>query len=196
LVNAAATFPFCVAGLTIDPVCRRVSGPGGDAVIEPLVMRLLVKLVERQGDVLPRRELFDHLWGNAQVGDDSLNRLVGSLRRALERTSNGAVLIETVPRVGYRLNAEPSDRSAGPRISRQAAIAGGASALLALGGAGLWLGERNARQATARRLIDRGDMLLRDAVPIEAGEAVPPLRSALAIDPGDARALGLLALAE
>jgi tetratricopeptide (TPR) repeat protein len=45
-------------------------------------------------------------------------------------------------------------------------------------------------------LINRGDSLLRDAVPLQAGEALPPLRSALEIDPGNAKALGLLALAE
>ena len=94
-MNAAAT-SSSVAGLSIDPVRRRIAGPGGEAAMEPLVMRLLLQLVDRQGQVLPRRELFDRLWGNAQVGDDSLNRLVGSLRKALERTSDGEVLIETV----------------------------------------------------------------------------------------------------
>jgi len=67
--------------------------------------------------------------------------------------------------------------------------------LLAVGGTGLWQ-KREARLASATRWTDRGDVLLRDAVPIEAGEAVPPLRSALEIDPGNARALGLMALAE
>jgi DNA-binding winged helix-turn-helix (wHTH) protein/tetratricopeptide (TPR) repeat protein len=193
-VNAAATFPLRVAGLTIDPARRRIAGPHGEAAVEPLVMQLLLQLVEREGEVLPRRELFDRLWGNAQVGDDSLNRLVGSLRRAFERTSRGAVQIETVPRLGYRLIAEPS----GPalRFTRRSAIAGGASVVLALGGAGLWRVQRNARLAEVHRWTDRGDVLLRDAVPLQAGEAVPPLRSALAIDPDNPKALGLLALAE
>src|SRR4051812_50065900 len=81
--------------------------------MEPLVMQLLLQLVDGRGQVLLRSELFDHLWGNAQVGDDSLNRLVGSLRKALERTSAGAVQIETVPRVGYRLIAEPAGGGGG-----------------------------------------------------------------------------------
>ena len=164
--------------------------------MEPLVMQLLVQLVERQGEVLPRRALFDHLWGNAQVGDDSLNRLVGSLRKALERTSSGAVRIETVPRAGYRLIAGPSDGDAARPIARRAVIGGGASLLLALGGAGLWSARSDGRLAEVRRLTDRGDILLRDAVPLQAGDALPPLRSALAIDPGNSTALGLLALAE
>jgi DNA-binding winged helix-turn-helix (wHTH) protein/tetratricopeptide (TPR) repeat protein len=195
-VNAATAFPLQFAGLTIDPDRRRVTGTGGEAAVEPLVMRLLLQLVDRQGQVLPRRELFDHLWGNAQVGDDSLNRLVGNLRKALDQASNGAVQIETVPRMGYRLIAEPPAGYIAPGIPRRAVVAGGACALVALGGAGLWRARTNARAAEAQRFIDRGDVLLRDAVPIQAGEAVPPLQSALEIDPGNAHALGLLALAE
>ena len=194
-MNAAATFPLCVAGVTIDPVRRRISGAGGEATIEPLVMQLLLQLVERQGQVLPRRELFDHLWGNAQVGDDSLNRLVGSLRKALERTSGDAVQIETVPRVGYRLIAEQATNGRMLPVTRRSLIAAGASSVVILCGAGLWRAQ-DARAAEAQRGINRGDILLRDAVPLQAGEATPPLRSALEIEPGNAKALGLLALAE
>jgi DNA-binding winged helix-turn-helix (wHTH) protein/tetratricopeptide (TPR) repeat protein len=195
-VNAAATFPLRVAELTIDPVCRRIGGPGGEALIEPLVMQLLLQLVGSQGQVLPRRELFSHLWGNAQVGDDSLNRLVQSLRKALERTSAGAVQIETVPRVGYRLVAEPTGGGVMSPVNRRFLIAAGASSLVALGGAGLWRAQKHPRVAEAQRWVDRGDTLLRDAVPLQAGEALPPLRLALRLDPKNAQALGLLALAE
>jgi DNA-binding winged helix-turn-helix (wHTH) protein len=194
-VNVAATFPLRVAGVTIDPVRRRIVGPSGEAAVEPLVMQLLTQLIEREGQVLPRRELFDHLWGKAQVGDDSLNRLVGSLRKALERAANGALIIETVPRVGYRLIVDAEATKPAPPIARRAVVAGGASLLLAAGGAGLWA-RRESRLGEARRWTDRGDFLLRDAVPIEAGAALPPLRRALEIDPDNARALGLLALTE
>ena len=194
-MNATATFPLRFAELTIDPVRRRVAGPGGDVAVEPLVMQLLLQLVDGQGEVLPRRELFDHLWGNAQVGDDSLNRLVGGLRKVLDRTSAGAVQIETVPRVGYRLIADPAG-GVTHRITRRSLLAAGASSLLALGGAGLWQARKQARVSETQRLINRGDSLLRDAVPLQAGEALPPLRSALEIDAGNATALGLLALAE
>jgi len=197
LVNAAATCPLRVAGLTIDPVRRRVTGAdGGDVAVEPLVMQLLLQLVERQGEVLRRRELFEHLWGNAQVGDDSLNRLVQSLRRALDQTSKGAVLIETVPRVGYRLIAELEGEATTSLVTRRTATAVAASTALALVGAGLWRVRSEARAAEVERWTDRGDILLRDAPPMQAGEAVPPLRSALDLDPGNARSLGLLALAE
>ena len=195
-MNAAATFSVRVGELGIDPVRRRIAGPGGEVPMEPLVTQLLLQLVDRQGQVLPRRELFAHLWGNAQVGDDSLNRLVGSLRKVLERTSTGAVQIETVPRVGYRLIAKPRFGALTPLITRRSLIVAGASSLAALVGTELWHARTQARVEEAQRWIDRGDVLLRDAVPLQAGEALPPLRLALGIDPENAKALGLLALAE
>ena len=51
-MNANATFPLRVAGLAIDPVRRRIAGPGGEVALEPLVTRLLLQLVERQGEVI------------------------------------------------------------------------------------------------------------------------------------------------
>ena len=195
-MNATAAFPLQVAGLTIDPVRRRIAGPGGETAVEPMVMRLFEQLLDRQGQVLSRRELFDSLWGKAQVGDDSLNRLVASLRKALECTSNGTLAIETVPRSGYRLVVGRQEAKGGALVSRRTALAGSASLLVALGGAALWRAGTDARVADARSLTDRGDVLLRDSVPLEAGVALAPLRASLKINPDDSRALGLLALTE
>jgi len=67
---------------------------------------------------------------------------------------------------------------------------------LALGGAALWRTRGDARSAEADRWTERGDAILRDAVPLQAGDALPPLRTALGIEPDSAKALGLLALTE
>ena len=195
-MNVAAAFPVQVAGLDIDPLRRRVSGPGGEIALEPLVMQLLLQLADRQGEVLPRRELFGQLWGNAQVGDDSLNRLIASLRRALATTSNGSVVIETVPRVGYRLVVGQTTPGAAPSMTRRHLIGTAASSVLVLGGIATWNTRRDSRLAQAQRWTDRGDILLRDGVPLQTGDALAPLRKALELDPNNARALGLLALTE
>jgi DNA-binding winged helix-turn-helix (wHTH) protein/tetratricopeptide (TPR) repeat protein len=96
----------------------------------------------------------------------------------------------------YRLMADPAAPRVMPPIGRRAILAAGASLGVAVGGAALWRARRETRMAEVQRLVDRGDVLLRDAVPIQAGEALPPLQSALRIDPHDARALGLIALTE
>jgi len=160
--------------------------------MEPLVMRLLQELIDHQGQVLPRRELFNRLWGNAQVGDDSLNRLIQNLRKALRTTGSRDVLIETIPRVGYRLIVEASPTD----IPRRAVLGAIVSSALLVGGAGLWRAQNQTRLAELEHWTDRGDVLLRDADPFQAGDALPPLRSALAIDPNSPKVLGLIALAE
>jgi DNA-binding winged helix-turn-helix (wHTH) protein/tetratricopeptide (TPR) repeat protein len=195
-MNVPATFPVRVAGLTIDPARRHVSGTGGEATLQPLVMQLLLQFTERPGDVLLRRNLFDRLWGNAQVGDDSLNRLIAELRKVLDRTSKGEVRIETVPRAGYRMIAKPATVDPPAPLARRSLVVGGTAILLsAVAGGGMWR-TLAGRRDQARSLTDRGDILLRDAVPMEAGAAIQPLQQALDLEPDDPRALGLLALAE
>jgi DNA-binding winged helix-turn-helix (wHTH) protein len=193
-VNKAVTFPRSVGRLTIDPVTRKLHGPAGETFVEPLVMRLLILLVDSSGEVVSRRDLFEALWGNAQVGDDSLNRLVVRLREALRESTAGELLIETVPRVGYRLLQNAGTRAT-LAVDRRTLIGIGAAAGVTLIGAAVW-GRTGRGSAEAERWIDQGDTLLRDVAPLQAGVAVAPLRNALAIDPANARALGLLALAE
>jgi tetratricopeptide (TPR) repeat protein len=66
-------------------------------------MQLLVTLSRRAGKLVTRAQVFDSCWGSAAVGDDSLNRVVAVLRKALRQTAAGAVRIETVPGSGYVL---------------------------------------------------------------------------------------------
>ena len=192
-MNRTATFPRCVGRLTFDSVTRKLCGPVGEVFVEPMVMRLLILLVDGLGEVIPRRDLFAALWGNAQVGDDSLNRLVVRLREALRTSTAGELVIETVPRVGYRL-LEDSGTAVRPAVDRRTLIGVGASVAVLLG-ANVWR-RMDRRSAEARQWTNQGDALLRDAAPLQAGAATAPLRKALEIDPTNARALGLLSLAE
>lgn len=195
---------FAVGPLRVSPARRLVAGPAGTATVEPVVMKVFLLLLDAGGAVVTRDDLFSKAWGEVFVGDDSLNRAVTQARKIAPLTSPGLFEIERIPRTGYRLTGpildllNQSDRGSGvPEFaaSRRTALAGGA-AVLALGAAGLWRERVQSRNAAAERWIARGDVLLHDAVPMEAGEALPPLRSALELDPGNARALGLLALTE
>jgi tetratricopeptide (TPR) repeat protein len=66
-------------------------------------MQLLVTLSRRAGQLVTRQQVFDACWGSAAVGDDSLNRAVAVLRKALHQIAGSAVQIETVPGSGYVL---------------------------------------------------------------------------------------------
>ena len=66
-------------------------------------MQVLLRLVDARGHVVTRDSLFDECWGGAQVSDDSLNRVIASVRRALTETALDRFELETIPRTGYRL---------------------------------------------------------------------------------------------
>lgn len=194
---------FALGTATVSPSRRVISGPGGTREIEPRVMQVLVVLAEAAGLVVTRRTLFERCWGTSDVGDDSLNRAVAAVRKLGADIAGDSFAVETIPRTGYRLTAEPSDDAAhgvAPSkaastkgYSRRRAIAAAAAAsVVAVAGGSLWL--------TRRRETERVDRLVQQGVEqIEYGdgslEAAKFLRQAVQIDPDDSKALGLLAFA-
>jgi eukaryotic-like serine/threonine-protein kinase len=75
--------------------------------IQDKPLRLLAALAERQGELVTRAELHQHLWqGEGDVDfDNGLNTAVRKLRVALGDESESPRYIETVPRRGYRFLA-------------------------------------------------------------------------------------------
>lgn len=118
--------PLSLAGLSVEPALRRVSWPGGEAILQPRVMQVLVALGRAQGAILTRDELQEACWHGVVVGEDALNRVTGQLRRLCGETGD-ALKLETIPRVGYRLvtgdlsaaavAARPASPGAGPVVA-------------------------------------------------------------------------------
>ena len=96
---------------------RRVLLRGGREV--PLIPRyfdLLVLLIERRGQAVHRREIFDAVWSDVVVSEGALSQAVRTLRRALGDDSRDPVFIRTVSRHGYQfvfpnLAEQPDDGS-------------------------------------------------------------------------------------
>jgi DNA-binding winged helix-turn-helix (wHTH) protein len=100
---AADTPEFEVGPVCVRPAMRILEAAGASVSVEPLVMQLLVTLSRRAGQLVTRQQVFDACWGTAAVGDDSLNRAIAVLRKALNQIADGAVRIETIPGSGYVL---------------------------------------------------------------------------------------------
>jgi Flp pilus assembly protein TadD len=81
-------------------------------------MRVLLCLLDREGQVVLRRALFDECWGGAPVGDDSLNRVLMSIRQGLTGVGVEGLGIETIPGAGYRFAAATSAPSPGGKLDR------------------------------------------------------------------------------
>jgi DNA-binding response OmpR family regulator len=104
---------------------------------------LIALLADASGQVLPREEIYERVWGYAMVhGDRSVDVFVRKLRAKLERVSPGWRYIHTHFGIGYRFAAErvdggevegPAEASAGepalaPSVSRPAPLVGAAAA--------------------------------------------------------------------
>lgn len=101
--NLAPRPDFALGGATISPSMRTIRGAAGKAVVEPRMMQVLIAMAEAPGRLVTREDLFERCWNGAAVGDDSLNRAIAGLRRALSTASGDALRVETVPGAGYAL---------------------------------------------------------------------------------------------
>jgi DNA-binding winged helix-turn-helix (wHTH) protein/tetratricopeptide (TPR) repeat protein len=193
-VVLAHELPFHLGLCRIDPATRQVEGDGPAETVEPRVMQGLVALARASGAIVTRDELIERCWDGRIVSDDAINRVISRIRQIGARIGSKSFTVETITKVGYRLliHAGVTEK---PKLDRRTLIGVGAATGACLLGAGIWL-RSSGGSVEAGRWTDQGDALLRDAAPLQAGVALAPLRKALEIEPENARALGLLALAE
>jgi DNA-binding response OmpR family regulator len=89
--------------LTLDPAQRRVTCAGAEVSLTSREFALLEYLMRRQGEVVSKIELLDHVWDAAvDTAPNAVEVYVGYLRRKIGRER-----LETVRGAGYRLVANP-----------------------------------------------------------------------------------------
>ena len=84
----------------LDPSERRLTRSGRGVAVPAKAWQILLMLVEAGGRLMPHETLRARLWPNIVVEERTLTVHVSTLRKAL---GDGANVIETVPRAGYRL---------------------------------------------------------------------------------------------
>ncbi|GAB7042800.1 MULTISPECIES: response regulator transcription factor [Catenuloplanes] len=90
-----------VGDLTLDPAQRRVERAGAAITLTAREFALLEYLMRREGEVVSKTELLDHVWDAAmETAPNAVEVYVGYLRRKIGRD-----LLETVRGAGYRLSA-------------------------------------------------------------------------------------------
>jgi DNA-binding response OmpR family regulator len=88
--------------LTLDPAQRRVTRAGAEVGLTSREYALLEYLMRRQGEVVSKTELLDHVWdASMETAPNVVEVYVGYLRRKI-----GRELVETVRGAGYRLRAD------------------------------------------------------------------------------------------
>lgn len=91
-------------GLRVDLGSLVVTRGGDELELSPNELRLLIVLLEHQGQVLSREQLLERAWGAAEAGDLRLvNAAVQRLRLKIEEDPADPQLLRTVRGFGYRL---------------------------------------------------------------------------------------------
>lgn len=102
----------------LDPQRRRLLllADNTTLALPPRVFDTLLCLIEHRGELLEKAALMDMIWPRADVEENSLNRNISLLRRALGEKPGDHAFIVTAPGSGYRFVAEVSITDAPPDV--------------------------------------------------------------------------------
>lgn len=94
-------------GLTIDPDNRCVLTEKGTYELPPKEFDLLLFLARNQGKILTKQRIYEEVWEEAYVYDDSnIMAIISRLRKKIEENPGSPKYIQTVKGIGYRFNKE------------------------------------------------------------------------------------------
>jgi len=89
----------------VEPSLNRLSRADETIQLELKKMDVLVCLIERAGEMVPRNEIVDRVWATEFIADNTLTRAIKEIRYALGDDAKNPSYIETIHRRGYRLIA-------------------------------------------------------------------------------------------
>jgi two-component system response regulator RegX3 len=93
-----------VGGLELDFGGHEVSVDGAPVSLTPSEFKLLALLAERPQQVFTRRQIMQHLWQSAHIGDEhACDVHISNLRRKIERNPERPERVVTVRGFGYKL---------------------------------------------------------------------------------------------
>ena len=99
------TFDF--DGLTIDFNSRSIVTVNGEFELPPKEFDLLLFLAKNQGKILTKQQIYEEVWKEEYVYDDSnIMAIISRLRKKMEKNSGSPKYIQTVKGIGYRFNKE------------------------------------------------------------------------------------------
>lgn len=103
--NGEYSRQFHLRGFLIEPQTNRIVRGAEIIQVEPKIMRVLVFLAGRCGEVVTREQLLVTVWSDTVVGEEALTRSISELRRIFDDDAKEPRFIETIRKVGYRLIA-------------------------------------------------------------------------------------------
>jgi DNA-binding winged helix-turn-helix (wHTH) protein len=94
---------FVLGALHVSPSACRIFAGDDEIRVEAQTMTVLVVLAQASGATVPRDHLVDRCWQGRIVSDDAIARTIAKVRMLSRSTTPPAFVVETVPKVGFRL---------------------------------------------------------------------------------------------
>ncbi|MBW0145394.1 winged helix-turn-helix domain-containing protein [Sphingomicrobium clamense] len=124
-IDLAHESAFDAGSVRIDPAHRKIVVEGrGEAILEPKIMQVLVALARHPGRIFSRDDLIEACWDGVIVGDDAINRVISQIRKKLREVGADDVSVQTVTKVGYQLDIQPSENVRPEGRTRTLIVAG------------------------------------------------------------------------
>jgi DNA-binding winged helix-turn-helix (wHTH) protein len=101
-VIASAMPRYRFSEFILSPRRRVLIRNGREQPLIPRYFDLLVFLIERRGEAVHRRDIFDRIWSDVVVSDSALSQAIRTIRRVLGDDSREPRFVRTVSRHGYR----------------------------------------------------------------------------------------------
>jgi DNA-binding winged helix-turn-helix (wHTH) protein/tetratricopeptide (TPR) repeat protein len=89
----------------VDPHARLLQRDGEPVPLTPKVFAVLLALLEKPGQVVPKDELIRKVWPDTVVTEANLTQSISTLRKALGESAHERRYVVTVPGVGYSFAA-------------------------------------------------------------------------------------------
>jgi TolB-like protein/DNA-binding winged helix-turn-helix (wHTH) protein len=109
---------------TLDSAAFRLRREGAEVPLTPKAFEVLVLLIGERHRGLTKQELFDTVWSDTVVTDNTLTQRIKEIREALGDSPVDPIYIRTIPRVGYQFVGdvtEASEPPSGPSAAHRAA---------------------------------------------------------------------------
>lgn len=98
---------FQFQGLSIDANARSITTENGIFELPPKEFDLLLFCAQNQGRILTKQRIYEAVWKEPYVYDDSnIMAIISRLRKKMEQDPGNPKFIQTVKGIGYRFNKE------------------------------------------------------------------------------------------
>lgn len=105
-VSELMSDPILIGGWTFYTDILHLECGDKNVKLEPRVAYLLYYLAKNAGTPVSRDSLMEQVWPGMVVGDEALTSAINKLRKAFGDDRHHPEVIETIPKVGYRLIAD------------------------------------------------------------------------------------------